>query len=42
MTIPAASTKADFMIEGDVLGLYILSFTAPGVVPGGGSGNVTR
>ena len=41
VTIPAASTKADFMIEGDVLGLYLLSFSAPGVVSGGGSGSVT-
>lgn len=40
VTIPASNTRADFFIEGDVLGTYILSFTAPGVVSGGGSGNV--
>jgi hypothetical protein len=40
VTIPAASTKADFQIQGDVLGVYVLGFTAPGVVSGPGSGSV--
>lgn len=40
VTIPANTTKADFLIQGDVLGLYVLEFTAPGVVSGAGSGNV--
>lgn len=40
LTIPANTTKADFLIQGDVLGSYVLEFTAPGVVTGGGSGNV--
>jgi hypothetical protein len=37
---PGATTKADFHIEGDVLGAYTLSFTAPGTVSGVGGGNV--
>jgi len=41
VTIPAGTTKADFQIEGDVLGAYVLNFTAPGVVSGPGAGNVT-
>jgi hypothetical protein len=40
VTIPAGATKADFQIEGDVLGAYVLTFTAPGVVSGPGAGNV--
>jgi hypothetical protein len=42
VTIPADNTKADFFIEGDVLGSYTLSFTAPGVVPGTGQGYVNK
>lgn len=41
LTIGAASTKADFMIEGDVLGIYQLRFTSPGTVEGFGAGTVT-
>lgn len=37
---PGATTKADFHIEGDVLGAYTLSFTAAGTVSGVGAGNV--
>ena len=40
VTIPATSTKGDFFIMGDSLGLYTLEFTAAGVTPGGGSGTV--
>ena len=40
VTIPAATTKADFMIQGDVLGIYNLRFTSPGTVQGFGAGNV--
>jgi hypothetical protein len=41
VTIPAANTKADFRLEGDVLGFYVLGFSAPGVSSGVGGGNVT-
>ena len=40
VTIPAGTTKADFQIQGDVLGTYVLGFTAPGVVSGPGAGRV--
>ena len=40
VTIPAADNKADFTIEGDVLGLYQLRFTCPGCVQGAGAGYV--
>ncbi len=40
VTIPASTTKADFVIQGDVVGTYVLKFTSPGTVQGGGSGNV--
>ena len=39
-TAPGATTKVDFYLEGDVLGAYVLSFTAAGVVSGVGGGNV--
>jgi hypothetical protein len=41
VTIPFNDTKADFWIRGNSTGLYTLRFSAPGVVPDGGSGNVT-
>ena len=40
VTIPATTTKADFQVQGDVLGTYILGFSAPGVAAGTGSGKV--
>jgi hypothetical protein len=40
VTIPANDTKAPFYIEGNVLGLYTLQFTAPGVITGNGGGTV--
>lgn len=40
VTIPASTTKADFQIQGDVLGFYVLGFSAPGVSGGVGGGNV--
>jgi hypothetical protein len=41
VTIPATTTKADFMIQADVLGTYNLKFTSPGSAQGFGAGNVT-
>ncbi len=41
LTIGAATTKADFVIEGDVLGPYQLRFTSPGSVEGFGAGTVS-
>ena len=42
VTIPATSTKADFFIESDSIGKYVLNFTATGVTPGGGVGTVFK
>lgn len=39
-TAPGATTKADFHIVGDVVGTYVLGFTASGAVSGAGAGNV--
>ena len=41
LTVPAATTKADFVIQGDVLGTYNLRFTSPGTVQGFGAGDFT-
>jgi hypothetical protein len=41
VTIPFNDTKADFWIGASSTGLYTLRFSAPRVVPGGGSGNIT-
>jgi hypothetical protein len=42
VTIPADTTKAEFQIVGDSQGFYTLGFTAPGVVPGEGKGQVKQ
>lgn len=40
VTIPSSSTKGDFFILGDTIGTYQLAFSAAGVTPGGGFGNI--
>ena len=40
VTIPSGSTKGDFFMQGQSLGLYKLSLTAPGTEPGVFGGNI--
>ncbi len=41
VTIPASDTRANFRIEGFVLGTYNLRFTSPGTVQGFGAGSIS-